>query len=93
MAKEHNICQSCGMPHAKDPGGGGTESNGIKSKTYCSLFLQGRGVHPTGHHRLTDAANRHQRAKKQGVADLPIVWLQLLVLVGIVRIRGPRGFY
>jgi hypothetical protein len=40
MAKEHNICQSCGMPHAKDPGGGGTESNGTKRKTYCSLFYK-----------------------------------------------------
>lgn len=30
-------CQSCGMPLAKDPGGGGTEQDGSKSETYCSL--------------------------------------------------------
>ena len=37
MAKEQKICQSCGMPHAKDPGGGGSEADGTKSTTYCSL--------------------------------------------------------
>jgi hypothetical protein len=30
-------CQSCGMPLAMDPGGGGTEKDGSKSETYCSL--------------------------------------------------------
>jgi Putative zinc ribbon domain len=30
-------CQSCGMPLAKDPGGGGTEANGAESALYCSL--------------------------------------------------------
>ena len=30
-------CQSCGMPLAKDPAGGGTESDGSRSATYCSL--------------------------------------------------------
>jgi len=29
-------CQSCGIPLSKDPGGGGTESDGRKSETYCS---------------------------------------------------------
>ena len=30
-------CQSCGMPLSKDSGGGGTERDGRKSETYCSL--------------------------------------------------------
>jgi Putative zinc ribbon domain len=30
-------CQSCGMPLANDLGGGGTEEDGSKSETYCSL--------------------------------------------------------
>lgn len=35
-----NICQSCGMPLNKDPAGGGTEADGSKSTTYCSLCYQ-----------------------------------------------------
>ncbi len=34
MAK---TCQSCGMPLSKDPEGGGTETDGTKSTTYCSI--------------------------------------------------------
>ena len=33
-------CQSCGMPLSKDLGGGGTEKDGSKSETYCSLCYQ-----------------------------------------------------
>lgn len=31
-----NMCQSCGMPLAKDPEGGGTNADGTKSQLYCS---------------------------------------------------------
>lgn len=31
------FCQSCSMPLAKDPQGGGTNADGSKSTTYCSL--------------------------------------------------------
>lgn len=31
------VCQSCGMPMTKDPGGGGTEADGSKSVVFCSL--------------------------------------------------------
>ena len=31
------VCQSCGMPMNKDPGGGGTEADGSRSTKYCSL--------------------------------------------------------
>jgi hypothetical protein len=30
------VCQSCGMPLARDAQGGGTEANGSKSTEYCS---------------------------------------------------------
>jgi len=30
-------CQSCGMPLSKDASGGGTERDGRRSETYCSL--------------------------------------------------------
>lgn len=39
MAK---VCQSCGMPLDKDRNGGGTNADGTKSDTYCSLcFVDG----------------------------------------------------
>ena len=34
------ICQSCGMPLAKDAQGGGSEADGSKSTKYCSLCYQ-----------------------------------------------------
>lgn len=36
MEKEYKNCQSCGMPLKKDEKGGGTNSDGSKSKMYCS---------------------------------------------------------
>lgn len=30
------LCQSCGMPMNRDEHGGGTESDGTRSTTYCS---------------------------------------------------------
>lgn len=40
-------CQSCGMPLDEDPGGGGTYSDGRKSRTYCSLcYAHGRFTQP-----------------------------------------------
>jgi len=40
MDKEYKICQSCGMPLARDEQRGGTEKNGDKSKKYCSHCYQ-----------------------------------------------------
>lgn len=34
------MCQSCGMPLAKDPNGGGTEAGGSKSTKFCSYCYQ-----------------------------------------------------
>lgn len=36
MEKFDRFCQSCGMPMDKDPGNGGTNSDGTKSQKYCS---------------------------------------------------------
>lgn len=44
MAK---YCQSCGMPMAKDPEHGGSETDGSKSQTYCSIcYDAGAFRHP-----------------------------------------------
>ena len=40
-------CQSCGMPLNKDPEGGGSEADGSRSSTYCSLcYADGAFRHP-----------------------------------------------
>ena len=40
-------CQSCGMPLARDPEGGGSEADGSRSGTYCSLcYENGAFRHP-----------------------------------------------
>lgn len=42
-----NVCQSCGMPLDKDPQGGGSETDGSCSGTYCSLcYENGAFLHP-----------------------------------------------
>lgn len=40
MGKFDRFCQSCGMPMEKDPGNGGTNTDGSKSMTYCSYCFQ-----------------------------------------------------
>lgn len=40
MFSPKDPCQSCGMPLSKDPQKGGTESDGTKSKDYCSYCYQ-----------------------------------------------------
>ena len=40
MEHAYKNCQSCGMPLSKDESGGGTESDGTKSKKYCSHCYQ-----------------------------------------------------
>ncbi len=40
-------CQSCGMPLAKDPEGGGLEADGSRSTRYCSIcYDNGAFRHP-----------------------------------------------
>lgn len=40
-------CQSCGMPLNKDPEGGGSEADGTRSTTYCSIcYENGDFRHP-----------------------------------------------
>lgn len=38
--KKYNSCQSCGIPFAKDPQGGGTNADGSKSSMYCSYCFK-----------------------------------------------------
>jgi len=40
MGKFDRFCQSCGMPMDKDPGNGGTNSDGTKNLMYCSYCYQ-----------------------------------------------------
>ena len=40
MEQTYKNCQSCGMPLSKDEKGGGSESDGTKSKKYCSHCYQ-----------------------------------------------------
>ena len=47
MEKIYKKCQSCGMPLAKDKGGGGTEANGSKSLRFCShCYQSGQFIEP-----------------------------------------------
>lgn len=47
MAKQAKYCQSCGMPMAKDPQGGGSEKDGSKSLKYCShCYMNGSFTQP-----------------------------------------------
>lgn len=50
-------CQSCGMPLAKDPEGGGTEADGSKSLRYCSDCYQ------SGHFTLPDITLEQMRQR------------------------------
>ena len=45
MGKFDRFCQSCGMPMEKDPGNGGTNSDGTKTMKYCSYCFEGGKFH------------------------------------------------
>ncbi|WP_262693372.1 zinc ribbon domain-containing protein [Kordiimonas aquimaris] len=48
-----NVCQSCGMPLDKDPEGGGSNADGSRNSTYCSLcYSKGQFLHP--HFNVTE---------------------------------------
>jgi len=48
MFKPKNPCQSCGMPLARDPHGGGKNLDGTVNKEYCSLcYHQGAFREPS----------------------------------------------
>jgi hypothetical protein len=71
MAK---LYQSCSMPLNKDPKGGGTEADGSKSDTYCSLcYEDGAFVHPDF---SVDQMQAHcvEQLQKQGMPKV-MAWL------------------
>ena len=47
MFTPKNPCQSCSMPLAKDPHGGGTEADGSISREFCSYcYRDGKFIEP-----------------------------------------------
>lgn len=47
MEKIYKKCQSCGMPLKKDEKGGGTNTDGSRSTTYCShCYANGKFLSP-----------------------------------------------
>ena len=47
MEKNYKFCQSCGMPLKKDKQGGGSNTDGSKSRLYCSLcYRSGQFTRP-----------------------------------------------
>lgn len=68
------MCQSCGMPLKKDPGGGGTEAGGSKSTKFCSYCYQdGAFLNPEFSAREMQDFCRDQM-KKQGMNGA-LAWL------------------
>ena len=81
------VCQSCGMPMHKDPGGGGTEKDGSHSGKYCSLcygdgaFLQPEIKMTSMQHLVIHALQRQGWPK----------WLAWLATRGIARLDRWTG--
>ena len=67
-------CESCGIPLARDTGGGGTEADGSKSTRYCSMcYADGKFLQDA-----PDAKTFQRETMKAMRADgfwLPVAWL------------------
>lgn len=67
-------CQSCGMPMSRDENGGGTEADGSRSMTYCSL------CYDNGTFRLPDMSAQEfqafcvEKLKEQGMPQI-MAWI------------------
>lgn len=73
---KHDDCQSCGLPLAKDPFGGGTYSDGRKSRSYCSeCYEHGRFTQPG----MTVAQMKILRAARLHDAGYPWFLARLMV--------------
>ncbi len=64
------VCQSCGMPMNKDPGGGGTEADGTHSSTYCSLCYDSGVFRQPDFDVTQDAGVLHRCASEKGNATV-----------------------
>jgi len=60
VANANKECQSCGMPLKRDPQGGGTESDGSKSATYCSHCYE------AGRFKLPDISVEQMQERVKG---------------------------
>ncbi len=79
-------CQSCGLPLRKDPKKGGTNVDGSKSITYCSLCYEG------GHFKDSCADGREMRKyvrkRMRAAGHNPIAaWLQTFDIPHLDRWR------
>jgi len=89
MAKKNKFCQSCGMPTNKDPGGGGTESDGRNSDKFCS-FCYKDGVFQFADEVNTAAKMQAmciKMMKKQGMNGA-FAWLLTRGIPKLERWRG-----
>ena len=68
------MCQSCGMPMAKDPGRGGTEKDGSKSEKYCSFCYEDGAFHNPDFSAKEMQAFCVEQMKKQGMNGM-LAWL------------------
>lgn len=72
------ICQSCGMPLARDEQGGGSTADGTKSTEYCSLcYVQGAFTNPDITNASQMQAFVQTKLQEQGFPK-PVAWLMTL---------------
>ena len=80
-------CDSCGMPLAKDPKGGGSEADGSKSTVYCSLcYADGAFIHPDA--TVKEFQANTIKAMKQNGTPGWLAWLMTREIPRRPRWRG-----
>ena len=83
-------CQSCGMPMSKDKNGGGTEADGSRSTTYCSL------CYDQGAFRLPDMSATEfqafcvEKLREQGMPKI-MAWVFTRGIPKLDRWSAPQG--
>jgi hypothetical protein len=84
-------CQSCGIPLAKDPEGGGTNADGSRSQDYCSFCYQAGAF--TDSFSTARQMQTFVRAKlrQQGFPRL-IAWLFASDIPRLGRWKTKHGF-
>lgn len=80
-------CQSCGMPMSKDPQGGGSEADGAKSESYCSLCYENGEFHQPDVTASEMQTFCIEMMKKQGMWG-PLAWLFTRQIPRLERWKG-----